>query len=298
MALNKGYSYTETLNSRAIGHNTLSYLSQFYKHSSEAKWAQRIATRCVTLDDVVASGEELLRAGQVLSWHRPPWQEEATPQAYELVYEDADLLAVSKPSGLPTVPGGGFLENTLLNIVRRDFPNVNPLHRLGRATTGLVLFSRNAETGQAINKNWQHDVKKVYRALSTGEAANESYEINASIGRVEHPKLPYVFAAKAAAKASKSIASVLERREQQTLFTVEIITGRPHQIRIHLAYVGHPLVGDPLYTKGGIPLKENPGLPGDGGYFLHAEHLSLKHPKKGNKLELHSPPPPILTTNH
>jgi 23S rRNA pseudouridine1911/1915/1917 synthase len=88
---------------------------------------------------------------------------------------------------------------------------------------------------------------------------------------------------------------VIERRhEGTTLFEVEITTGRPHQIRIHLAYAGHPLAGDPLYDAGGV-IKPQPGLPGDGGYLLHAERLSFVHPLTDAEMVLTATPPPALT---
>jgi 23S rRNA pseudouridine1911/1915/1917 synthase len=90
---------------------------------------------------------------------------------------------------------------------------------------------------------------------------------------------------------------VLERRADHTLFEVHIHTGRPEQIRIHLAFIGHPLVGDPMFAVGGVPREHAPGLPGDGGYLLHAETLAFTHPLTGERLRLHAPPPPGLRTS-
>jgi 23S rRNA pseudouridine1911/1915/1917 synthase len=89
---------------------------------------------------------------------------------------------------------------------------------------------------------------------------------------------------------------VLEQRHDQTLFSIEITTGRPHQIRIHMAYAGHPLIGDPLYEMGG-GLKNHPGLPGDAGYFLHAERLQFAHPATGQRMTVTATPPPELQTH-
>ena len=83
-----------------------------------------------------------------------------------------------------------------------------------------------------------------------------------------------------------SLAKVIARTTSSTLFEVALGSGRPHQIRIHLASIGHPLVGDPLYGVGGQPLEDLPGLPGDGGYFLHAQFLRFEHPVTGEQIDL------------
>ena len=293
MLLNDGYVYREKLGNPP-GKSALAYLTAKYRHSSEAEWRARFERGEVELDGRRADGSELLRTGQLLCWHRPPWEEADTPQGFELVYEDAELLAVVKPSGLPTLPSGGFLKNTLLSFVQARWPEAVPMHRLGRATSGLVLFTRTREAASRVASDWREGrVHKRYRALSQGLAAQESYDIRAPIGLVPHPLLGDVHGALASGKPSHSVARVLQRRvpEQHTLFEVDIHTGRPEQIRIHLAFIGHPLVGDPLFAAGGLPLAQSPGLPGDGGYLLHAESLRLTHPRTRTELNLHSAPP-------
>ena len=135
---------------------------------------------------------------------------------------------------------------------------------------------------------------KRYRALSEGMAAQDHYDIRAAIGLVTHPLLGSVHGARSDGKPSRSNARVVERREGQTLFDVDLHTGRPEQIRIHLAFIGHPLVGDPMFVTGGVPKSDAPGLPGDGGYLLHAWELVFTHPAKGEELRLHAEPPEAL----
>ncbi|ATB49470.1 RluA family pseudouridine synthase [Corallococcus macrosporus] len=294
MLLNDGYVYREKLG-RQPGRSALAHLTDTYRHSSEEEWRARFARGEVRLDGVVADGSEPLRPGQWLCWHRPPWEEEDTPRSFELVYEDAELVVVVKPSGLPTLPSGGFLKNTLLSFVQARWPEAVPRHRLGRATSGLVLFTRTREAAARLARDWREGrVHKRYRALSQGLAAQESYDIRAPIGLVPHPRLGEVHGASARGKPSHSTARVLERRTEHTLFEVDIHTGRSEQIRIHLAYIGHPLVGDPLFAVGGLPLAKDPGLPGDGGYLLHAESLTFRHPRSGEQVQLQAPPPPEL----
>lgn len=293
--LNDGYAYTERIAPRGAGVGVLAYLAGRYGHSTVEAWQARLRRGEVVLDGVTAQGTEVLRTGQTLVWHRPPWPEDAVPLHFAVLHEDAAVLAVSKPSGLPTVPAGGFLNHTLLTLVRRQWPQASPLHRLGRGTSGLVLFALTPQAGAALSRDWRENrVRKVYRALAQGVAEQERYAITTPIGPVPHPTLGEVYAASAGGKPSRSTAQVLERRSDRTLFEVDIHTGRPHQIRIHLASIGHPLVGDPLYGPGGLPLGELPGLPGDGGYLLHAYRLGFVHPVTGQQMTLEAPAPDEL----
>ncbi len=293
MTLNQGYCYRHVLGLEALGHTVISYLVSHFTHSLESEWQDRINAGEVLLDDHVAAEAEQLRPGRELIWNRPGWVEEETPQQFTVIYEDSDLLAVDKPSGLPTLPGGGFYQNTLLSLVQNRWPAARPLHRLGRATSGLVLFALTPAAASIMNRRWP-DIRKQYQALTQGIAAQDTYDIQTPIGPVEHPRLGSVHAASPTGKPSHSIARVLERRADTTLFEVNLLTGRPHQIRIHLASVGHPLAGDPLYTVGGMPRPDTPGLPGDAGYWLHAKRVVLEHPTTGVQLDLTAPLPELL----
>ena len=279
--MNRGWSYREQVGPEHSGLTVLSYLTATRPHSSESDWAARIARGEVEINGLRAAGDVLLRRGHTVVWHRPPWHEADAPLTYTVVHEDDALVIVDKPSGLPTMPAGGFLDHTLLTLVRQAYPEASPLHRLGRHTSGLVVFARNASAASTLSAAWRdQNVKKTYRALCQGRASIGTLEIDAPIGPVPHPRLGTVHAAHASGKPAHSTATAIELRETGTLFRVEITTGRPHQIRIHMACAGHPLVGDPVYAAGG-GLKEDPGLPGDGGYELHASQLEFKHPSTG-----------------
>jgi len=292
--VNHGFEYRETLGREASGATVIGWLASRHRHSSEGVWHARIEAGEVRLDGVVASAADGLQPGQRLAWRRPPWEEPAVPLGYAIVYRDESLLAVAKPRGLPSLPNGGFLDHTLLHQVRRLCPEAVPMHRLGRGTSGLLLFARTVEARRFVAAEWRSGrVEKTYRALVSGIPRERRFTVEAPIGLVPHPRLGHVHAAKAAGKPSLSHVEVLAERGDRAIVSVRIATGRPHQIRIHLAFAGHPLVGDPLYVTGGEPGPE-PGLPGDGGYRLHAERLVLAHPTTQARLELECPPPPEL----
>ena len=291
--LNRGYAYTSIISNKCHGRTLLSHLAGLYPHSTPQAWQQNLDNGEVTVSGITVNGSELLISGQTLVWNRTPWIEPDTPQHFEVLFDDPHLLAVNKPGGLPTLPGGGFMENTLLRLVQKQTPNANPVHRLGRATSGIVLFAKTPQAASKLCANWNTPrIQKIYRALAQEVAQHDAYEILTPIGLVPHPLIGSVWAASPSGKPSKSLAKVISRtasttgRTGTTTFEVSLHSGRPHQIRIHLASIGHPLVGDPLYGSTGQPLENLPGLPGDGGYLLHAQFLRFHHPITGEEINL------------
>ena len=290
--LNRGYAYTATI-SKCHGQTLLTHLASLYPHATAQAWQQRLNNGEVTINGITAAGSESVTLGQTLVWNRPPWIEPDAPQHFEVLFDDPHLLAVNKPSGLPTLPGAGFFENTLLRLVQKRTPSANPVHRLGRATSGIVLFAKTPQAASNLFANWNTPkIQKIYLALAQNIAQHDAYEILRPIGLVPHPRLGQVWAASPGGKPSKSLAKVISRSAGNTTsagtttFEVSLYSGRPHQIRIHLASIGHPLAGDPLYGLTGQPLENLPGLPGDGGYFLHAQFLKFHHPITGEQINL------------
>jgi 23S rRNA pseudouridine1911/1915/1917 synthase len=292
--VNHGHVYRERLPAEAAGRGVLDWLTNRYRHSSRETWSRRLADGELSLDGAVAAADAPLRPGQELTWRRPPWHEPAVPLSFAVLHRDAQLLAVAKPAGLPSLPNGGFLEHTLLHRVRRVHPEAVPLHRLGRGTSGLVLFARTPLARRLLSSDWRAGrVEKEYLALVEGDPRDPRFTIEVPIGPVPHPRLGSVHAASATGRPALSHVRVLGPRASGTLVAVTIPTGRPHQIRIHLAASGHPLVGEPLYVSGG-GVASAPALPGAGGYRLHAWRLTLTHPDTGARLQLECAPPPAL----
>ena len=215
--LNRGYAYTTIISSKYHGRTLLSHLASLYPHSTPQAWQQNLNNCEVTVNGVTATGSESLISGQTLVWNRPPWIEPDTPQHFEVLFDDPHLLAVNKPGGLPTLPGGGFMENTLLRLVQKQTPNANPVHRLGRATTGIVLFAKTAQAASKLGADWNTPrIQKIYRALAQGIAQHDAYEILTPIGLVPHPRIGSVWAANPSGKPSKSLAKVISRAPSST----------------------------------------------------------------------------------
>jgi 23S rRNA pseudouridine1911/1915/1917 synthase len=295
---NQGFAYRDEIGIEYAGVSALDYLTSRYEHSTREDWAHRFVDGQILVDGAIAAADTALRAGHSLVWHRPPWVEPRAPLAFAVLYEDHHLVAVLKPPGLPTLPGGGFLEHTLLYRLRRRVPHAGILHRLGRWTSGIVLAAKSSTAHAAVSAAFrERRVEKRYRALAAGRPREEMFPIETPIGTVPHPILGAIHAASPDGRPSRSRVEVVEQRDGAFLANVWIETGRPHQIRIHLAAAGHPLVGDPLYAIGGRPAPDCRALPGDPGYLLHATEMRLAHPITGAPLVIEAPPPRALSAH-
>lgn len=300
---NRGYTYEDRVDARAAGVDPVTFYTRKYRHSSMDAWRERVEAGLVRLNGRTATARDVLRAGDRLAWHRPPWDEPEVPLEFTTLREDAHVLGLGKPSGLPVLPGGGFLENTLLARVRQRYgAGASPVHRLGRGTSGAILFSRTPGAARVLGAAMsERRILKTYLALAAGTGMPDAFSVDAPIGPVPHPLLPGLHAASPDGRPSLSHVTVIRRHPEQntTLLQVVIPTGRPHQIRIHLAFAGFPLAGDPLYGPGGLPREravddEREALPGDCGYRLHAWKIRFPHPAGESDTEVVCPPPPEL----
>ncbi len=298
--MNQGWTYFDRVKATAQGQTVLDFYATRYQHSSREEWRSRIAQGQISLESHPVDAQAVLTSGQTLSYHRLPWVEPSAPLDFGVLYEDADFWAIAKPSGLPVLPGGGFLEHTLLHQMRSRYPNETPVpvHRLGRGTSGAILVAKSQSAREMLSKQFRvRSLTKIYRALIGPASANElksRFTCNYPIGKLPYNGLSYLYGHCDGGLASKSEGTVLQRNQDSTLVDVSIATGRPHQIRIHLAAAGFPMLGDPLYAIGGGPIAGGSAMPGDCGYLLHAHRLRFSHPRTGKTLYVVAEPPAAL----
>ena len=300
---NSGYTYPDRVLPRDEGVPVAAFYALYYPHSTEETWRQRIEAGQVLLNGRPTAPDRPLTRGDRLAYHRLPWEEPDAPRTFATLFEDREVLVLAKPSGLPVLPGGMFLENTLLYLVRQRYgAECSPLHRLGRGTSGAILFTRDSRTARSLAAAmYQRRIRKVYLALASGMEMPDTFIVDAPIGPVPYRHPATVHAYSPNGRPSLSQVRVIRRLPEKnaTLLEVTIPTGRPHQIRIHLSYAGFPLVGDPLYLPGGIPRadgfdEESAARPGECGYLLHSWRIRFPHPERGEEVEVVSPPPPSL----
>jgi 23S rRNA pseudouridine1911/1915/1917 synthase len=271
----------------------LDYHVAHFRHSNAAEWNRVIELGAVRVNGRVAGADERVRTGDELEYHRGPWTEPAAPLAFRVVHEDEHVLVVDKPAGLQVLPAGGFLVHTLLHQVRASDParaDSAPAHRLGRGTSGLVLFGKTALARTSLARQFRELTPcKTYYALVRGTELPDSCIARHPIGKVAHGPLT-IYAAREGGKPSTTRVRVLRREPdaRRSLVAAQPITGRADQIRIHLAACGAPIVGDPLFGVGGRVISD--ATPGVGGYLLHAAGLRFEHPESGRALKLRSIP--------
>jgi len=292
---------------------TLDWLVQRFTYFDAAGWREHVAAGRVQRNGVRAHADDLLQAGDRITFTPAP-----PPPRPELVltilHDDGDLVAVDKPPHLVAHRDGAFVHNTFLHELERRCAAVAPLHlvhRLDRETSGVLVLARHADAVRALQAQFAAGiVDKRYLALVHGNVHDDSFVVDAPIGPAGgHVAARRAVLASAArgSKAARTECRVRERFAAHTLLEVTPRTGRTHQIRVHLAHIGHAIVGDVLYGEpearylqfvqhlkaGGDP--RWPGERPAGRHLLHAHRLLLRHPRTGAALALAAPPPADLT---
>ncbi|MBE9241254.1 RluA family pseudouridine synthase [Synechocystis salina] len=296
--LNQGWLYTDRINVKGAGQTVLDFYSQRYGHSDRQTWQERIERGQIQLNGQPINPHHPLQSGQILTYWRSPWAEPDVPLSLSVLYQDEDIWAIDKPAGLPVLPGGDFVYHTVLEQLKIQFSQESlfPLHRLGTGTSGLLLLGRSALGRRELSRQFrERRCRKIYRTLIGPCTLPEQFECHQAIGKSPYPQLGYIYAATPNGKQSHSYGKILARSADKTWLEVEITTGRPHQIRIHLASLGYPLLGDRLYGPGGVPFNHQTNArPSDSGYILHSYQLGFLHPRTQETITLTAPLPPDL----
>ena len=241
-----------------------------------------------------------LRAGATVRATVPeaaPATVEAEDIALDVVYEDDDLAVVFKPSGMVVHPAAGNESGTLVNALLKRLDNLSGIggeirpgivHRIDKDTSGLLLVAKNDFAHVALSEQIKaHTVKRAYRAIVIGGFREASGTVEGPIGR--HPTDRKRMAIVPGGREAVTHWTALEPLRGATLIEARLTTGRTHQIRVHMASIGHPVLGDPVYGP-----KKSP-YPVEGGQLLHAFRLGFVHPRTGEELLFEAEPEPRFT---
>jgi 23S rRNA pseudouridine1911/1915/1917 synthase len=266
-------------------------LARLMPGESRSRLARLIEEGHVRVDGAQAAGRMKLKSGEAIEVELRPRAAggavRAEAIALTVVHEDADLLVIDKPAGLVVHPGSGNWAGTMLNALLHHAPGSAGLprggivHRLDKDTSGLLVVAKNEPAQLALVRQLQaRTVKRTYLALARGKVAAGG-KVDAPVGR--HPVHRTRMAVVAGGKPAVTHYRVRERFAAHTLLECELETGRTHQIRVHLASLGHPLEGDPVYAGRGPRLLERQAL--------HAWKLAFAHPRDGKAASFESPLP-------
>lgn len=274
-------------------------LAELLPEFSRSRLAAWIDAGRVRVDDGPASRKQKVWGGEAVAVEPEALPEETSHRAeamdLDIVYEDGDILVINKPAGLVTHPGAGNWEGTLLNALLHHTPQAAGLpragivHRLDKDTSGLMVVAKTLEAQTQLVRDLQaRTVKRVYWAVAKGVFDRPSGDVEAPIGRhpTQRTKMAVVAEDRPTGKPALTHWTVLEQYEQYAWVECRLATGRTHQIRVHLAHIGHPLVGDSVYGgrnwAGQLPFHRQ---------ALHAVRLGLAHPRTGQIMEWEALPP-------
>jgi 23S rRNA pseudouridine1911/1915/1917 synthase len=269
-------------------------LAKLLPDESRSRLAKLIEAGHVRVDGDTAAGRMKLKSGEAVEVRLMPRASEnayrAEAIALPVIHEDDHILVIDKPAGLVVHPGSGNWEGTMLNALLHHAPQLEHLpragivHRLDKDTSGLLVVAKTEPAQFDLVKQLQaRTVKRTYVALARGHVAVEG-TVDAPIGR--HPVHRTRMAVVAGGKPAVTHYRVRETLPAHTLLECQLETGRTHQIRVHLASIGHPIEGDPVYAGRGTARHTRQAL--------HAWKLAFRHPSSGATVRFESPIPADL----
>lgn len=278
------------------------FLHERLPEFSRSRLQSWIKQNLVLVNGKAARSSATVRGGETVSVTPaalPPLSARAEDLPLRILYEDQDLVVIDKPAGMVVHAGAGHHQGTLVNALLHHFGTLSSLngdlrpgivHRLDKGTSGVLVVARTDQAHQALAAQFQNrQVEKIYLAFVHGRMAKESGTVETPITR-DPVRRTRMTTKLGTGRSAFTHFRVLDNLPLGSLLQVRIGTGRTHQIRVHLAGIGHPILGDRLY---GAPA-QTPGLSLPGRFFLHAHRLQFRSPSTGAFITVESPLPADL----
>jgi len=231
----------------------LTFLANNFSYHSENQWVEQINFGTVTVNGVAGKAEQVLSTGDLLAYHASNFSEPEVPSYFEPILQTDHLLLVGKPAGTPITRTGLIVRNTFINLLRGHYgDDLHPLHRLDRETSGILLCARSGDACRKLqNREDSLLTGKYYLALVHGKLPNGTISSEQPLAtRTESPVRCRMWPENTG-KPCRTIFHTLAVNETYSLVLAELLTGRRHQIRAHLAHLGHSVVGDKIYGHEG-----------------------------------------------
>ncbi len=277
------------------------FLALLYPDLSRSYFQKLIKNGNVSVSDADCKPSSPVREGDLVTVRIPQAKQAdiaAEDIPLDILYEDEDLLIVNKPKGMVVHPAPGHISGTLVNAVmyhcRDSLSGINGeirpgiVHRIDKDTTGSLIVCKNDETHMAVAQQIKaHSVTRRYRGIVIGRLKDDCGVIETNIGRDVKDRKKMANNARNGKRAVTHY-KVLERFSQHTYMEFELETGRTHQIRVHMAGIGHPILGDTLYGPSKCKFRLQ-------GQCLHAMTIGLVHPGTGDYIEVSAPLPEYFT---
>ncbi|MFK7818527.1 MAG: RluA family pseudouridine synthase [Planctomycetaceae bacterium] len=294
------FTATFTVEKYLHGSRIDTYLTRQFRNYTSWRMQRMVSSGCVRIEDEVVPLSRRVSRGEHVTIRlvEPPDKlHDPEPMPLQIVFEDPWLIVIDKPANLVAHPVSSLQSGTLVNGLQAYLDSQTPVrgllrpgivHRLDRMTSGLIVTTKSHTAHRGLGSDFEHRrVSKSYIAVVEGIMQDDSGVIDRPIGRQHNSILMSVDPASRNPKPAITDFEVLKRFERRTLVEVTPRTGRNHQIRVHFAAIGHPLVGDEFYGFEG-PTTDSPG---DARHALHASFLGFTHPITGVKQEFRSAVP-------
>ncbi len=263
------------------------YMAQYWPEFSRSVWQKYIEAGLVMVNGTVVTSVRYQLDEDDEVTHNPLPSVDMSGETLPVIYDDNHVLVINKPSGVLTHAKGAIAEEfTVADFVRGhmtepdDTNRPGIVHRLDRETSGVLIAAKDAETKRLLQKQFQdRKAHKTYIALVTGEPKHQEANIDLPIGR--NPKLPSSFRVDPKGKPAQTHYEVLGTKNGMSVVRLRPVTGRTHQLRVHMAYLGTPILGDGLYGGGQSPIDR---------LALHAEQLEITIPPSRRETFVATPP--------